>query len=225
VQDFDVIDVVNTPGGWAQLRALGLRNVPVVAIGERYTFAQNLKDVAKFVGVALNRDQLPAAVLVPRYDTILATAQRLVLQVPADKMAERVIPNRPRLIGPFMYHIFRIGESFLIAYDGEEYSNTLANADPPAAVQTPAQTAAYGQEIRQRLTSWWASNPDRQLEKRLKTYYGEQSAHDVFERTVWHSAQHCRQLAAVLERFGIQPDGPLGAEQTAGLPLPEGLWE
>lgn len=208
-----------------QLRALGLRNVPVVAIGERYTFAQNLKDVAKFLGVVMNRDQLEPEVLASRYDSILATAQRLVRQVPAEKLAERVIPNRPRLVGPFMYHIFRIGESFLIAYEGAEFSNTLANAEPPNEVGTPAEIAAYGEQIRKQLSSWWASSPDRKLERRLETYYGPQSAHDVFERTVWHSAQHCRQLAVVLERFGIQPDRPLTPEQVAGLPLPEGIWE
>ena len=220
-----MIDVVNTPGGMDQLRSLGLRNVPVVAIGERYTFAQNLKDVAKFLGVALHREQLPPAVLIARYDSILETAQRLVLQMPADKLEERVIPNRPRVIGPFLYHIFRIGESFLIAYEGEEYSNTLANADPPKDIRAPAQIAAYGQQIRDQLTDWWAASSDRELQRTLKTYYGPQSAHDVVERTVWHSEQHCRQLAVVLERFGIQPDRPLAPEQTAGLPLPEGLWE
>jgi hypothetical protein len=59
----------------------------------------------------------------------------------------------------------------------------------------------------------------------MKTYYGVQAAHDVFERTTWHSAQHCRQLAVVLERFGIKPERPLSPEQIQGLPLPEGLWE
>ena len=47
----------------------------------------------------------------------------------------------------------------------------------------------------------------------------------VFERVTWHSAQHCRQMVAVLERMGIQPDGPLTASDLAGLPLPERLWE
>ena len=208
-----------------QLKAMGLRNVPVVAIGERYTFAQNLKDVARFVGVALDRSQLAPSVLAPRYDSILQTAQGLVRQVPLDQMGNRVIPNRPRLIRPFLYHIFRIGESFLIAYSGETYSNTLANADPPAELETPAQIAEYGQSVRDRLNAWWDTNADRALEKRIGTYYGEQSAHDVFERTTWHSAQHCRQLAVMLERLGITPRAPLTAEQVRGLPLPEGIWE
>lgn len=220
-----MIDVFNTPGGMDQLKAMGLRNVPVVAIGESYTFAQNLKDVAKFLGVQLNREQLTPAVLAARYDSILETAQRLVGQVPVDKLGERVIPNRPRILRPFIHHIFRIGEAFLIAYSGEEYNNTIANTEPPDSIQTPEQVVAYGQQIRDRLNAWWAANADRKLEKKIGTYYGQQVAHDVFERTVWHSAQHTRQLAAVLERYGITPDRPLTTEQLKGLPMPEGLWE
>lgn len=215
----------NTPGGREQLQALGLRSVPVVAIGERYTFAQNLKDVARFLGVALDREQLAPEVLVQRYDGILATAQGLVRQVPQEHMASRVIPNRPRLLRPFLHHIFRIGEAFLLAYDGEKYSNTLANVEPPESMQTAEQIAEYGQEVRERLQRWWDANTDRALEKRIDTYYGDQSAHDVFERTVWHSAQHCRQLVVVLERIGITPVAPLQPEQLQGLPLPEGIWE
>ena len=30
MQDLEVIDVINTPGGMEQLKALGVRNVPVV---------------------------------------------------------------------------------------------------------------------------------------------------------------------------------------------------
>lgn len=208
-----------------QLKALGLRNVPVVAVGERFTFAQNLKDVAKFLGLVLNREQLPPEVLVARYLSILETAQGLVRQVPTERMGEQVIPNRPRLIRPFVYHIFRIGEAFLLSYEGAEYSLGLANGNPPESVQTGAQVAEYGQQIRDRLDAWWISANDPLLEKKITTYYGAQAAHDVFERTTWHSAQHCRQLAVVLERFGIKPERPLRPEQLQGLPLPEGLWE
>ncbi len=208
-----------------QLKALGLRNVPVVAVGERFTFAQNLKDVAKFLGLVLNREQLPPAVLVPRYLSILETAQALVRQVPTERMGEQVIPNRPRLIRPFVFHIFRIGEAFLLSYAGGEYTLGLANGDPSESMQTGAQVAEYGQQIRDRLNTWWIGANDPMLEKKIKTYYGVQAAHDLFERSTWHSAQHCRQLAVVLERFGIKPERPLRPEQTQGLPLPEGLWE
>jgi hypothetical protein len=49
--------------------------------------------------------------------------------------------------------------------------------------------------------------------------------HQLLERSTWHSAQHTRQLIAVLERFAIAPDGRLTPEDLSGLPLPDGLWE
>jgi hypothetical protein len=59
----------------------------------------------------------------------------------------------------------------------------------------------------------------------VKTYYGERSLHELLERCTWHSAQHARQIASVLERLQLKPDGPLSAKDYAGLPMPQGLWE
>jgi hypothetical protein len=42
---------------------------------------------------------------------------------------------------------------------------------------------------------------------------------------VWHSAQHARQIIAVLEGFGVAADAPLTAKDYAGLPMPAALWE
>ena len=39
------------------------------------------------------------------------------------------------------------------------------------------------------------------------------------------SAQHVRQLIFALERCGVAPDGPLTADDLAGLPLPQRLFE
>jgi hypothetical protein len=76
-----------------------------------------------------------------------------------------------------------------------------------------------------RYEAWWRDLDDRKLEKTLQTYYGDTGAHRVFERCTWHSAQHSRQLVAVLERMGIAPNNPLTPADLAGLPLPERLWE
>ena len=59
----------------------------------------------------------------------------------------------------------------------------------------------------------------------MQTFYGPQTVHELLERSTWHSAQHVRQLIYVLERYGINPDGPLVGDDLAGLPLPEGLFE
>ena len=220
-----MIDVLNTPGGMDQLLKLGVRKVPCVVVGERYTFAQNLKDVARFLGIPLEREALPPDQLIATYLEILAAAQRMVRQIPADKMDERVIANRPRTLRPFACHIFRIAESFLLTYGGAELSESMTQIQPTKGLESAAEIAAYGGKVRDRLAGWWEVNADKACRKSLHTYYGIQSAHDVLERCTWHSAQHCKQIAIVLDRYGIEANGPVTPELLAGLPLPEGLWE
>lgn len=213
------------PGGMDQLLKLGVRKVPCVAVGERYAFAQNLKDVAIFLGISPERTTLPPDRLVATYLEILAAARRMVRQIPADKMDERVIANRPRTLRPFACHIFRIAESFLLTYEGGEFSETMTQIQPTKGLESVAEIAAYGDKVHDRLAGWWEMTADKACQKSLHTYYGIQTAHDLLERCTWHSAQHCRQLAIVLDRYGIKADGPVTPELLAGLPLPDGLWE
>ncbi len=49
--------------------------------------------------------------------------------------------------------------------------------------------------------------------------------HEMLERTVWHTTQHVRQLASLLDECGVSPDRPLGSEDIAGLPLTERVWD
>jgi len=222
------VDVLNEPEGLAQLEKLGVRKVPVVARGGRYVFGQNLEDVAEFVGLeGTGHTPLPPSQLIDKWTNVLRASQRFLRQMPQDRINERVIPNRDRPIRLLGHHVFRIGEAFLeSAINGVEYSAGLANL-PPAdgAYASGSEIAKYGESIIDRLQQWWDTLADRSCAQPLKTYYGVQPMHQVFERSTWHSAQHARQLIAVLERFGVEPDGRLTKEDLAGLPLPERLWE
>lgn len=147
--------------------------------------------------------------------------------MPSERLEELVIPNRPRSIRLMSHHIFRIGEAFLeSAIQGKEYAIAHANVTPPDGTFTTGdQIAGYGEEVIGRLRKWWDQVPDKSLNNEMKTYYGMQPMHMVFERSTWHSAQHARQLIHVLERFGIEPNVRLTPEDLAGLPLPERLFE
>jgi hypothetical protein len=79
--------------------------------------------------------------------------------------------------------------------------------------------------VAKRLEAWWRRDGNGAASAKVETYYGEQPLHHVMERCTWHSAQHARQIIAVLEGFGIAPERPLTADDYAGLPLPAGLWE
>ena len=208
------------------LEKYGLRKVPVLAKGKDYAFGQMLDPFAQFIGVdPKTLKRLPPEEIYAKQQKIFEAAQRLTRQVPQERFTEKVIPNRERSIRTMCYHVFRIGEAFLETWDGAEYSVKIADNEPPDDMRTGEDIARYGESIRQRYQKWWAELDDRAMQKVLNTYYGDTEGHRVYERVTWHSAQHCRQLAAVLERMDIAPDRPLTPDELAGLPLPERLWE
>ena len=220
--------MLNDAGGRERLLKLGVRNVPVVSRGESYVFGQNLEDVAEFVGLqGTGHKPLPPDRLIAKWVNVLQVAQGLIRQIPDDKMNERVIPNRDRAIRLLSHHVFRIGEAFLESViNGTEYAVQQANVPPKDGTFTTGdQIAGYGEEVTRKLEAWWAQLKDKSCTQTQPTFYGPQPLHVVLERSTWHSAQHARQLAHVLEREGIEPKRVLTPEELAGLPLPERLFE
>ena len=219
---------MNDPTGREQLLSLGAQSVPVLAKGGQFIFCQNMEDVAEFVGLqGSGHNPLPPEALFEKWITVLRASQRYVRQIPDSRLAERAIDNRDRSIRLLSHHIFRIGEAFLeTALDDVEYRTNNANV-PPAdgSCVTGLEIAAYGDGIVKRVESWWGGLADKSCRQKVKTFYGMPPMHQLFERSTWHSAQHARQMIAVLERIGIEPNGRLGAGDLAGLPLPERIWE
>ncbi len=218
---------MNDPAGRERMLALGVRNIPLLVRGKDYVFGQSLHDVAKFVGVAAVEEQkLAPAVLMRKWRTVLAAGQRYMRQFPAERLDERLIEGRDQSIRGMGYHVFRIGDAFLATVvNGIEDWVAVSIEPPPPQVRSGADIAGYGDAVIQRLAQWWEAHLDKTCVAPVKTFTGAQPLWDFLERQTWHSAQHVRQLAAVLERFGIQPDGRLSADDLAGLPLPAALWE
>jgi hypothetical protein len=219
---------VNNPAGKERLLQLGVRTVPVLARNGQYIFCQNLEDVAEFVGLqGTGHTPLPPEALLTKWTVVLRAAQRYIRQVPNARINERAIDNRDRSVRLLSHHIFRIGEAFLeTAIDGVEYWVQLANVPPQdGTCTTGAEIGSYGDNVIERIENWWIQLDDKSCQQKVNTFYGTPPMHQLFERSTWHSAQHTRQMIAVLERFGIEPNGRLTVEDLAGLPLPEGIWE
>lgn len=224
--EYESINVSAKPEAMAELAEMGVRTVPVVARGREYVFAQALEDVSSFVGMDFSAKRLPPEHLMQKWLHVLEAAQRHAAQLPASRLGERATEGRDRSIRDLAYHVYQIPDAFLQAVEnGVEDLTAVYNAPPPAHVQTVEDVRAYGARIAERLSRWWSTLADKSCRQSVKTYYGERSLHELLERCTWHSAQHARQVIAVLERFGIAPDGPLTAKDYAGLPMPAGLWE
>ena len=224
--EYQSIDVSARPQAMEELREMGVRTVPVVARGRDYVFAQALEDVSRFIGRKFTIERLPPEALVQKWLAVLGAAQRHVMQLPAARLGQRATPGRDRSIRDLAYHVYQVPEAFLEAIErGVEDLTTVYNAPPPADVRTVQQIRSYGLEVSERLHRWWEKLPDKSCRRTVKTYYGERPLHELLERCAWHSAQHARQIIALLEGFGIAPEAPLTAEDYAGLPMPAGLWE
>ncbi|MCB1743055.1 MAG: DinB family protein [Gammaproteobacteria bacterium] len=217
--------MLNDDGGMQALRALGARSVPIVSRGDRYVFAQVIKDVVDFL--QLDDDTTPElspAQLAERYDHVLDTAIRLVRQMPDERLADE-LPDRPRSWRVLMHHVFQIPTAFLdMEENGGELTYEALTVPPPEALKSSADIARFGETVRQRFADWWASVKDQDFTGQVPTYFGGTTRHEMMERTVWHSTQHTRQVAALLEQAGVTPDRPLTPADIKGLPLTDKVW-
>jgi hypothetical protein len=217
--------VLEDPAGLDELRRLGARSVPVLSRGDEYVFAQNIGHVVKFLGLnEATGPVLTPAQLVARLDTFLGAALRMIPQMPNDALATEV-PNRPRSYRVLGHHIFRIPETFLEVADGDTLEYEKLTAAPPDTMQTTADIAAYGADVRRRLATWWGAKPDKSAHETVQTYYGPQLLHEYLERTTWHVGQHVRQWKMLLGMAGIEADHPPGPADFANLPMPSQVWD
>ncbi|MDE1182188.1 glutaredoxin domain-containing protein [Paraburkholderia sp.] len=222
--EFESIDVHNDPAGRAALDALGARSVPVVAIGQKYTFCQSINDVIRFLDLKTTpAPPLSPADLVATLAHVLASNARYTRQFALDHFREP-FRNRNRTPAGLTFHVFRVAEMGVEAAQQTELRFESFDDVPPSDWQAE-DIARWGESVRMKLLAWWEHETDRSLTYDVPTYYGRRSMHEVLERTAWHSAQHTRQVMLMLESHGVPVDRPLTADDLAGLPLPDEVWD
>ncbi len=223
---FESINVLEDDG-MDKLRALGARTLPVVARNGKFVFAQVIRDVVEFL--ELNEDtgpKLSPAQLAERYERVLTAAVSSVRQMP-DSALSKELPNRPRSWLVLMHHMFQIPVEFL---DSLAERRVLAYEKmveaPPEGMTTSAQIADFGEALHGRFSAWWqAEGAALEYSRPFEAYFGTTSLHEMFERTVWHSTQHVRQVQSLLQQEGITPSDKLGLDVIEGLPLTEKVWD
>lgn len=219
-------NVLADEAAFAELARFGLRQVPIVTRGDRWANGQVLADVARLVGIAgLNGNILAPRELERRLTLVLAAAERYFKQVP-DGHLGTLLPNRPRTYSELAYHIFNVADAFVELSEGIALTFDAYNRVPPQDQRARGDILGYGRRVQSRLAGWFGKHRDSaDWSARADVYYGAQSLHQFLERTTWHSMQHTRQLAWVLEGMGIEPDQALGKELFDGLPMPAKVWD
>ncbi|MFK8049283.1 MAG: DinB family protein [Halioglobus sp.] len=198
----------------------------MVVRGDKFVFAQVIKDVVDFLDLEDDSPpQLSPDQLKHRYAHVLKTAVRLVESMP-DEHLDNELPDRPRSWRVLLHHVFQIPVAFLDMEDtGAELSYENMVQSPPEDMTTSAAIASFGETVSYRFEKWAIRSDGEDFSGQVPTYFGSTTRHEMLERTVWHSTQHVRQIAALLEEIGIKPDQPLTAEDLEGLPLTEKIWD
>ena len=220
------MNVLEDDEGMQELRALGARSVPVLSQGAKFTYAQVMGDVVDFLELTEDTSpQLSPTELALRFDGILETTIRLVRQMPDDQL-ERQLSHRPRSWRVLMHHVFQVPTAFLdMQATGQTLEREHLVAPPPDDMRTSESIASFGESVRSRFNDWWSSAREEPFESSVPTYFGDTTRHEMLERTVWHSTQHTRQIASLLEQAGVEPDRPLVRTDIEGLPLTDRVWD
>lgn len=222
---YESVNVATDPAAMKFLAGLGIRSIPVVVRGQEYTFAQSLEDVAKFVGIDHDAKYLAPEVLMERWKTIMEIATETISKIPPPMLEKVPAPPRTRTVRDIAYHIFQVPDAFLqVVIDGLEDWTVVANIDAPPTIDI-AGILDYASDKQNRVAQWWDTLEDRSCKRPLKMFYGVHSLHSFFERSVWHTAQHTRQLLWWSQQNGIAVGRQLTQEILEGLPVPQGLWE
>ena len=219
---FDAVDVEQEPEALKDLERLGIPLVPAVVVGDRVAHGWNPKGVAELVGVPyFETEHLLPAELTQRLEKILLAAQHAISQVPAEHI-DMTSPGRDRSVRQLGYHIFRLCLAFRNGMEEGQYPERWLLEEAPPEITDGAAVAGYGQMVLEQLTDWLRQPGS--WKQVVNTYYGPQTAHELLERTVWHAAQHLRQIYDFLNRMGLTPDNPLADADFTGLPLPKEVW-
>lgn len=219
---FKGVDVEAEPALLEDLLRLRIPGVPATVIGDRVVHGWNPRALAELVGVTyVEGERLSPEQLAQRLDAILAANQRLLRQIPLDRMGLKG-PGRDRTARDLGYHIFRLSAAFVDCREQGHFPETWFHEKAPAGMVDGEAIARHGQGVRERLAAWFAR--PGWCDGVVHTYYGSHHAHDLMERTTWHAAQHLRQMYWFLDQMGIVPDGRLTDEDLRGLPFPREVW-
>lgn len=223
---YQSVNAVTDAKGRDELAMFGLRRVPIAARGAHWADGQVLRDLARIAGIRYEETQrLTPEVLLARGLRILEAAIQLLARISDDRL-DAELPGRQRTYKQLGCHVFQIVEVYL---DLVERGRRVEMADylqpVPGHVGSSRALQDYGNAVRRRLEQWRPRMAETDFAAPADVYYGEQSLHEFLERTVWHAAQHTRQIEAVVRRLGLTTAGGLTAQDLAGLPVPDNVYD
>ena len=222
--DFEPVNVEGNLAALQEMVQLGAPLVPAVAYQGKIVHGWNPAAVAQLVGVPYSdTPELSPQALRQRLNRILADAREALERTPV-ALLETMGKGRNRTLRNLGYHLFRVAASYVDSLEGDGLQEAWLQEEAPDSMRTGADLSQFGAGVQERLERWFGQAPSAVFGETVYTYYGEQTAHSLLDRTTWHAGQHLRQIHDLLEQHAVLTPGSLPAALFDKLPMPRAVW-
>ena len=145
---FQSVNVLEDDSGFEELRALGLKLVPIVARGKNWANGAVFRDVARVAGFEYGgHKMLPPEEIKNKIIAILSAALRYLDQIPENKLDE-VLPGRPRSYRQLVYHVLSIPNVFLDRVeDDAPYTYEALKSILPSEINSTGALIEFGNQV------------------------------------------------------------------------------
>ena len=225
--EFESINVVEKPEAVEELAARGIRGAPVLSRGDRYAYCQSLAVVNEFLGITEELPTRLAPDIFPKWLRLLNLAIGYIETCSQEELLADVIKERERPVGELSYHAFQIAESFLHCMKTGEREWFVRSSGPVKmdVALDKTRLLAFARQIAAELERYWNGGKTEFKDVVSEFEGGLKSTLEFLDRSSWHSAQHIRQVASVLERDGVKLTPAWSEDFVAGLGVPKSLWQ
>ena len=160
-------DVERDRSAMDDLRARGLRSVPVTVVGETAIVGFRARELAEALDLTLEPKPRDPAETIPLLDRLLVAVRRAVLQLPGDRL-DYSAPDRDRPMREFACHIFSAAQMTVrgISTGALPVLDTAGQEVSGLWDQTPDRIAELGGRVIAELRTWAADqdqDPGRSL--------------------------------------------------------------
>ncbi len=216
----------NDPSARDELKALGLRAVPVTLVGDKAIVGFNRTELTRALGIRAQADEArDTGWLYTKYQVILPAAVRATRQVPDDKL-EWHGAERERTLRQFTYHLFDRPLAAVQAYESGRYTQKDARRyeEEARAYPTAEAIAQFGEQTIAYINEFLKKTTPHDLQRPVDSYSGPTTVGQLIDMALGHTTHHLRQLYHYLDQVGVKPEGPLTEKDFRDINVPTELF-
>ncbi len=208
----------------AELKALGVKSLPVSVRGEDVVVGYNVAELCETFGIDPDSGgPMHPEKMMEMYRLVFDALKRAVNQLSLEQL-DWISPGRPRSMRQLLWHSFERPILGIEAHDGGEYSRDMVRRYEELAqnYHTCEEICAFGDRLEPELAEFLAQGD--KLAKKVESYMGPITVHELLELALGHAFQHLRQAYHYMPMMGLEPDRPLDPKEYEEVPVPEELF-